>query len=80
MILYDFIRLNQEERAELVFLKGNFISSNPERGNLYDMGSFYAEVVYDGDRNEIQAVRGFKTIKNLDPYIENLSLKIDAIN
>ncbi|MBC3538948.1 hypothetical protein ACFSC6_10420 [Rufibacter sediminis] len=71
LTLYDFLRLGQEGRAEAVFREGEFLTSCAERGNLYHMGTFYAEVLYDGERKE---VRGFRTLRNLEPYLDHLSV------
>jgi len=76
MNLYDFNRLTEAERAEHVFHFGNFLANCPDRGNLYDMGKFYAEVLYNDDTNEIKQVRSFSTLRNLEPYLAHI--KIDA--
>lgn len=78
MTLYDFNRLTQAERAEHVFHFGNFLASCQERGNLYDMGGFFAEIIYDGEKNEIHQVRAFRTTRNLEPYLGNISLTPDS--
>lgn len=78
MTLYDFNRLSQAERAEHVYHFGNFIASCPERGNLYEMGGFYAELLYNDDLNEIQEVRGFRTLRNLDPYLNKIDVEHDT--
>ncbi|WP_181308838.1 hypothetical protein [Rufibacter sp. XAAS-G3-1] len=74
MNIYDFRFLNQEERAECVYTEGTFLATNPERGNLYFVGDFYAEVLYDGDRNEIKEVTCFKSTNRLAPYLEHIAI------
>jgi hypothetical protein len=78
LTLYDFNRLTQAERAEHVFHFGTFLASCPERGNLYNIGDFFAEVLYDDDLNEIQEVRAFRTGRNLEPYLEKINISLDA--
>ena len=78
MTLYDFNRLTQAEKAEHVFHFGNFLASCQERGNLYDMGGFFAEVIYNGDLNEIQEVRSFRTQRNLEPYLKEILISLDG--
>jgi hypothetical protein len=78
LTIYDFNRLSQAERAEHVFHFGTYLATCPERGNLYSMGDFFAEVIYNGDVNEIQQVRAFRTQKNLEPYLEGLDISLDA--
>ena len=77
--LYDFIRLGQGERAESVFREGEFLATCAERGNLYHMGTFYAEVLYDRERNEVWEVRGFRALRNLEPYLRNISVTKDGV-
>ena len=74
MNLYDFIILSLVERAECIFNEGIFLASNPERGNLYFVGDFYAEILYDGDRNEISEITCFKTQDRLAPYLDCINI------
>lgn len=79
MTLYDFTRLTQAERAEHVYHFGKFLASCEERGNLYEMGEFYAEVIYNGEENAIQEVRAFRTLRNLDPYLSKININLDDV-
>ncbi|PSR51936.1 hypothetical protein HUW51_00630 (plasmid) [Adhaeribacter swui] len=74
MILADFLRLTIAERAEHVFHFGNFLECCQDRGNLYDMGGFYAEVIYNHELNEIQNVTGFQDISGLEPYLTEINI------
>lgn len=78
MLLEDFLKLSQGQRAEHVFHFGNFLECCQERGNLYDMGNFYAEVIYNDDANEIQQVKGFKDIAELEPYLARTITGLNA--
>jgi len=78
MTLYDFNRLNQADRATQVFNSGNYLATCPGRGNLYDMGGFYAEVLYNQETNQIQEVRSFRTTRNLEPYLDQINVSPDA--
>lgn len=77
MTIYEFNSRTQAERAEHVFHLGNFLATCPERGNLYDMGDFFAEVIYNADENEIQEVRAFCNPRNLEPYLKEINI-LDA--
>ncbi|KAA5539129.1 hypothetical protein [Adhaeribacter rhizoryzae] len=74
MVLEDFLRLTQAERAEHVWHFGSFLNICEDIGNLYDMDGFYAEVVYNHNLNEIQEVRAFQSIEELDPYLNQIKL------
>lgn len=77
MDLYDFIRLNQEQRAATVWEQGTFIAVRISCGCsmvLYSMGKFFAEVVYLPDANEVMLVRGFRSKYCLEPYLEMVDL------
>ena len=77
MILKDFLSLTPDQRAEHVFHFGKYLDCCMERGNLYDMGKFYAEVVYNDDENAIQEVRGFQDIAGLEPYLNQIEVNLD---
>ena len=82
MDIYDFIRLNPDQREALVWEKGTFLAVRYSSGAsvcLYYMGKFYAEVVYLPDSNQVMLVRGFKSNSRLDPFLEMVDLS-DIIN
>ncbi|KAA5539160.1 hypothetical protein [Adhaeribacter rhizoryzae] len=77
MELYDFNRYNMAHRAAAVWEKGHFLAvrqSGDCRICLYAMGKFFAEVWYQTDNNQIELVRGFKSIACLQPYLELVDL------
>jgi len=77
MDFYDFSRLNQDQREVLVKKQGIFLAARMSCGcsiGLYHMSTFYAEVVYLPESNEIILVRSFKNKSCLDPYLEMIDL------
>lgn len=78
MTLYEFNRLDLAARASNVFYLGTFLASCPGRGNLYNMGDFFAEVLYNQETNDIQDVRSFRTTRNLEPYLDNIKVDPEA--
>ncbi len=50
----------------------NYVTKT-ERCNVYALGKFFVEVVYDGEHNTITELRSFKTGHLLDKY----SFRID---
>lgn len=74
--LYDFQAMSFEERLASVY-EATFIGDRSE-GSLfvqfYNMGTFYAELYYSTENNEVVRVRGFKSIKQLDPYLNVIKL------
>ncbi|PSR54021.1 hypothetical protein AHMF7605_11060 [Adhaeribacter arboris] len=77
MNLYDFFSCDHEERAELVCTQGELVivrGSGAYRICLYTMGRFFAEVWYRADNNEVDLVRGFKSLDMLEPYLELVNL------
>jgi hypothetical protein len=70
MTLYDFVKLDDQERAEAVW-KGNFIAAREEgeyRVIIYKLETFFVEVYYHKPLNSIQKLRPFKTTRRLAPY------------
>ncbi|WP_308991617.1 hypothetical protein QLS71_006265 [Mariniflexile litorale] len=63
MSLEEFNDLNHDERLFTVVDKGvfldNYVTVNI-RMNLYSVGKFYVELVYDSEENKIVEVRSFK--------------------
>jgi len=76
MTFYDFLRLSQPERADHVLDSGTFLGSCPDRA-LYDMGSFYAELLYDMDKKKIIETRGFRSLRNLEPYLDQIKVNLE---
>jgi hypothetical protein len=71
MELYDFNILSLNEQMEVVNQLGTFIDNRieiKEHCNLYAIGMFYVEVVYDPLKNKITETRSFKTGYLLDKY------------
>ena len=71
MTLYQFNLLALNERMEAVNQYGTFIDnhiSDLEKCNLYAIGLFFAEVVYDSQSNTITEIKSFKTGYLLDKY------------
>ena len=71
MTLYEFNLLDLNERMEVVNQKGAFIDNHittKERCNLYAVGMFFVEVVYNSETNTITELRSFKTGYLVDKY------------
>jgi hypothetical protein len=71
MTLYDFNKLELNDRMEVVNQKGVFLDnfiSEIERCNCYAIDKFFVEVVYNYEINNITEVRSFKTGHLLDKY------------
>ena len=67
------------EKATAVW-EGTFIGDRAEgdiKIQLYNMGTFYAEVFYDQHVNAIINVRGFKSTKLIEPYLSKIKLDYD---
>ncbi|MDQ3290555.1 MAG: hypothetical protein M3Q05_04625 [Bacteroidota bacterium] len=77
MDLYEFFCNDPEQRAELVCTQGKLIAirnSGAYRICLYTIGKFFAEVWYRMADNEVDLVRGFKSIDLLEPYLDLVDL------
>ncbi len=71
MTLYNFNKLELNERLTLIWDKGTFLENHvtkKERCNLYALFMYFVEVVYDAEQNTITEVRSFKTGHLLDKY------------
>ena len=74
MTLYEFNRLELNERMEAVNQYGTFLDNyitQDIRINCYAIDKFFVEVVYDTEHNTITEVRSFKYGHSLDKYSNN---------
>ena len=79
MTLYEFNRLELNERMQAVNQYGTFLDNHitpKEKCNLYSIDMFFVEVVYNSEHNTITEICSFKTGKLLDKYSINLSKRI----
>lgn len=74
MTSYEFIALDINERAEVLWEKGQFID-NSEGAVLYFLGNFYVEVIVD--ETGIIEIAPFKQGYRLGKYLENITLPLD---
>ncbi|MHA7843823.1 MAG: hypothetical protein ACX93I_10920 [Winogradskyella sp.] len=71
MNLYDFNKLDLNERMETVNQLGTFLDNyvtKDVRINCYAINKFFVEVHYDAEHNTITDVTAFKYGHNLDKY------------
>jgi len=71
LTLYDFNRLNTNEKAEAVW-KGTFLADRRDGGltvQLYRLDAFYVEVFYHAGSNQIVEFRSFSSNNQLAPYL-----------
>ncbi|MDX5422415.1 MAG: hypothetical protein LPK07_10745 [Hymenobacteraceae bacterium] len=77
MTLSQFNTYSIAARLEIIWEHGNFLAFRGRRGYriaLYDLGNFFAEVWYNPETNFISLVRGFKSKKALEPYLNKINL------
>ena len=79
MTIYEFIVLNEAEKAEAVCNCGVHIGSREaivHSTMLYQLESFYVEVLYNNANNVITRFRHFSSTDQLEPYIQQIELPI----
>lgn len=77
MTLYEFNRLPKDRQLELVWNLATFLMRRPIGRSyrlLYALDSFYVEIRYSSDHNEITACRPFRSLIPLEPYVEAVQL------
>ena len=78
MDFYAFNCISREERAELVWKHGCFLAIRLDMGCsvlLYHMGSFFAEVRYSPEDNQIALVHGFERRELLELYLSMIDIE-----
>ena len=77
MTLYEFNALSEDEKAAVLWSKGDFVIERKENNFsilLYQVQSFYVEVFYSGKENKISRLRSFSSINQLEPYLNNIDI------
>ena len=78
MTIYEFISLkSMDEKAEAVWC-GHLIAERAVKRRvilLFWVHSFFVEVYYDQDDNQIKKFAPFKSTRKLDPYLAKIQLE-----
>lgn len=79
MMLFDFGLLPDSEKIEILYTQGVYIGKRKQDEIfyvLYQVESFYVEVVYKKYRYYIDHIRCFSSTAQLDPYLEQMETLI----
>ena len=82
MELYEFISLPVNARATTVWNQGVYLCTRRSSHgyvNLYGIESFYVEVYYHTEQNEIEDIRCFQSVHALDPYLDLIDLSLQDL-
>ena len=77
MGLYDFISLDKEGKANMLWQLGVFLMARPYSAgtiNLYGIDDFYVEVYYNQELNCIEDIRSFRSVGCLEDYLDKMNL------
>ncbi len=77
MTLYQFNVLSEDEKAAVLWRKGDFVGERKENNfsiSLYQVQSFYVEVFYSGKENKISRLRSFSSTDQLEPYLRKINI------
>jgi hypothetical protein len=77
MTLYEFNALAETAKAEVTWSKGVFLAGREGvnyTAALYQIDSFYIEVIYNSDQNEIVKFRSFLSTVPLEPYLRQIDI------
>jgi hypothetical protein len=72
LTIYEFNLLPNDKKTDVLFENAEFVADRLE-GNLsvllYQLYSFYVEVFYQQDLDEIQRFESFNSTQQLEPYL-----------
>ena len=77
MTLYEFKGLSEDQQTELVWSEVDFVADRQEDNYcilLYQLYSFYVEIMYIGKVNKFQIIRSFSTTDHLLPYLQEIDI------
>ena len=78
MKMHDFQLLPEEEQIEILYQSGVFIGKQKQAFSiilLYQLESFYVEVVYTKYRNHVKHLHCFDSTEMLEPYLEQIDVE-----
>ena len=79
MNVNDFEQVSRAQQIELLYDQGIYIGKRLVAGYravLYQLDSFYVEVVYKKYRSEISRISCSEFTSKLDPYLEQIEIEI----
>ena len=76
MTLYEFNYLDEQEQIEAIWdaVEIGKRKDDVYEYNLYQIGSFYAELKYNIERKFIRSIKSFKTTDLLTPYLDDIDI------
>ena len=77
MKIEDFKYLEKELKKRLLYKNGVYLASRRESEfliDLYQVDSFYVEVYFLEEDEEIGYIRAFSSINELTPYLKNINI------
>jgi hypothetical protein len=78
MTMYDFQLLPEHQQIEVLYQHGVYIGKRKEKFSiiiLYQLESFYVEVVYRKYRSHVKHLHCFESTELLDPYLEQIDVE-----
>lgn len=78
MTMYDFQLLAEQQQIEILYYSGVYIGKRKEKFSiilLYQLESFYVEVVYRKYRSDVRHLHCFTSTELLDPYLEQIDVE-----
>lgn len=78
MTSFDFKTLSLHDKIEKLYHDGVFIGKRTLEDRisvLYQVDSFYVEIMYGKYRYFIRAINVFRNIQKLDPYLHQMNVR-----
>ena len=77
MLLKQFKYEDKQKKKELLFEHGVYLANRPEGDFivfLFQIHSFYVEVYFDRDEEQIGYIRTFTAVECLAPYLQQIDI------
>ena len=74
----QFNAMNRQDQVHNLLVHGACIADRKAQKRqvlLFQLGYFYVEVFFDHYSEEVSFIRAFNNLDELQPYLENISLK-----
>ncbi len=77
--IQTFNDLTKFQKCVFLWQEGTFISNRFHQNgysiNLYHTCNFYAEVWYNGNKQQVGSIRTFKKSSKLEPYLDKINIE-----
>ncbi|MGN6165323.1 MAG: hypothetical protein ACTHOF_12355 [Flavisolibacter sp.] len=77
MLFKEFKYQDKQSKKQMLFNHGVYLAQRPHTGFtilLFQIDSFYVEVYFDTEEEQIGYIRTFTSVDDLEPYLQQVDI------